>query len=124
MSRSGGTYSRSEVDLLNARRDGPAVDVSEITRAYCGDLSGVLAWFAPKPMPDDWAANLGQRFKATEQLVVAFGYPRHEKDFFVVHDLSMRTVVECSLPDDRVAPAGTSTALQRSTDQQDDDPVR
>jgi hypothetical protein len=45
---------------------------------------------------------------APERLVVAFGYPRHGKDFFVVHDLSMRTVVECPLPDDRVVLADIS----------------
>ena len=68
----------------------------------------MLEWFAPKPTPDVWAARLRQHFTATDQLVVAFGYPRDEKDFFVVHDLSMHTVVECPLPDDRVIPAGPS----------------
>ena len=44
MSRSGGTYSRTELDLVNARRDGPLVGVDEIARMYSGDLSGVLTW--------------------------------------------------------------------------------
>ena len=112
MSRGSGTYSRTELGLLNARRDGPLVNVNEITRLYVGDLGGVLAWFAPKPMPEEWAASLRLLFPTTEQLVVAFGYPRNEKDFFVVHDLSMDTVVECPLPDDRVIPAGMAVPHQ------------
>ncbi len=107
MSRSGGPYSRAEVELLNGRRGGPVVDVSEITRVYRGKLSGVLTWFSPKPMPDEWAETVAEHFAATEQLVVASGYPRDGKDFFVVHDLAMHTVVECQLPDDRIAPAST-----------------
>lgn len=106
MSRSGGgPYSRAEVDLLNARRDGSVVDISEITRVYRGNLSGVLTWFSPKPMPDEWAGSLVEHFAVNEQLVEAFGYPRDGEDFFVVHDLSMDTVVECQLPDDRIVPA-------------------
>jgi hypothetical protein len=61
-------------------------------------------------MPDDWARTLEQRFRTTDQLVVAFGCPRHGRDFFVVHDSSMRTVVESLLSDDRVAPATESPA--------------
>jgi hypothetical protein len=96
------------VDVLNAGRDGRPVGVDEMTRLYRGDLSGVLAWFASKPMPHEWAAVLQQHFTATEHLVVAFGCPRNHQDFFLVHDSAMRTVVECPLPDDRIAPAGAS----------------
>lgn len=110
MSRRGGPYSRAEVDLLNAARDGQPVGVEEITRLYRGDLSGVLAWFATKPMPYEWATALQQHFTATEHLVVAFGYPRNDKDFFLVHDSAMRTVVECPLPDNRLEPAEASPA--------------
>lgn len=53
--------------------------------------------------------GLRQHFTATEQLVVAFGYPRDEKDFFVVHDLTMRPAVECQLPDGQVVPAVPSS---------------
>jgi len=107
VSRSGGPYSRAEVDLLNARRAGPQVEIDEITRVFRGDLDRVLAWFEPKSMPEGWAVRLQQHFTTTEPLVVAFGYPGDVPDFFVVHDLPMRTLVECAVPTDRVAPAGT-----------------
>jgi hypothetical protein len=112
MSRGGGNYSRTELGLLNARRDGPLVDINEINRVYVGDLHGVLAWFAPKHMPDEWADSLRLHFSTTERGVVAFGYPRSAKDFFVVHNVSMDAVVECSLPDDRIVPASSAVPPQ------------
>ena len=106
MSRRGGNYSRTELGSLNASRGGPLVGINEIHRLYVGDLHGALAWFAPKHMPDEWAESLRLHFSTTERLVVAFGSPRSAKDFFVVHNVSMDTVVECSLPHDRIVPAG------------------
>jgi hypothetical protein len=107
VSKSGGPYSRIELNMLNATRAGPPAGIDEISRVYRGDLNGALVWFAAKPMPDAWEANLREHFAINERLVVAFGYPRHHNDFFLVHDLAMRTVVECPMPN-RAAPAGTS----------------
>lgn len=106
-SQARGAYSRADLQTLNSLRVGTPVGVDEITRLFEGNLSTVLAWFAPKPMPDGWAALLTQQFSAPEHLVVAFGYPSSGPDFFAVHDSAMRAVVECSLPDDRVVLAST-----------------
>lgn len=102
MASGGGPYSRAELAVLNAGMDVPAVRIDEVVRVHRAELSRVLQWFAPKPMPETWAGRLTEAFAPDQRVIVAFGNPRGRPHFFVVHEEAMSTFVTCTLPDTRV----------------------